>query len=410
MIPNRSLSNEGKTFEECFQAALKRSDDIAADAELIKQAEDVYKQAIGAVVPNVSGSGSYQWQQNPSGIGATLYPNPSTLTKLTVTQPLFQGFKEFAGLRQTETLIGATQYDKQQAAAQLYEDTAASFFSVVAQEQDIDNVKDELAYYDRRIEELKQFVAIGRNQITDTLTAQSQQAALLAQMKQIEGQLKAQRAVLAFLTGFDPSVPLHRPADDDAAIRPLPDYLKRVSMRPDVQAQKARGRAAEDGIAVARAGHFPTLGFQGDYYIERTGPLSNVTWDAMLLLTVPIFEGGAVQAQVDQAASQRDQADFVTSKVDRTAVEQIRQFFENFQGDRNQFHAYKTATELSEKNYEEEVKNFRRGLVTNLDVLTALTTFEESKRSTDKARFAMLQDFADVEAAGAFRPEPVSKR
>jgi len=44
---------------------------------------------------------------------------------------------------------------------------------------------------------------------------------------------------------------------------------------------------------------------------------------------------------------------------------------------------------LAEKTYQEQVRNFRRGLVTNLDVLQSLTTFEESKRSQDKARFSM---------------------
>jgi outer membrane protein len=407
---NRAITSDGKSFEECYEAALKRSDDVAVDGELIKQAEDVYRQAIGAVLPNISGSGTYQYQQNNAGTFSNFYPNPSTSTKLTLTQPLFEGLKEYAGLRQTKTLIHASEFDKQQAATQLYEDTAASYFAVVSLEQDIDNVKDELAYYDRRIGELRQFVAIGRSQTTDILTAQSQQAALLAQLKQVEGQLAAQRAVLAFLTAFPTDVPVRRPPDDDAAIRPLTEYLDRVRQRPDVKAAMERAHAAEDQITIARAGHFPTLGLQADYFLERTGPLSNVNWDAMLILTVPLFAGGTVVAQVDQASSVRDQADFATSKANRLAVQQVRQFFENFNGDRNQYHAFKTATELAEKNYEEEVKNFRRGLVTNLDVLTALTTFEESKRSTDKARFAMLQDYADVEAAGAFRPEPVSKR
>ena len=396
---------QGKTIDDCFRAALARSETVGMSLEVVKQAEENYNQAIGAVLPNISGIGGYQWQQNnPNPAYQNIYPNPSSSARLTVTQPLFQGFKEFAGLRQTKTLVGASVADKNQATTQLYLDTAASYFQVVMSEQDIDNITEELSYYDKRIAELHGFEKIGRSQVTDVLTAQSQQAALKAQMKSVQGQLRAQRAVLAFLTGFDPDEPVFRPAGEDATAKTLDTYLGRVDSRPDVQGDTQRAKAADDGIPIARSGHFPTLGVQGDYYLERTGALKDVNWDVMLNLTVPIFSGGMVQSQVEEAVSKRDQAELQVSRTKRLAVQQIRQYYESYIGDRNEWEAYKEATDLAEKNYKAETRNYRLGLVTNLDVLSALTTFEESKRSLDKARFSMLNDIENLEAAGGFKP------
>jgi outer membrane protein len=403
-------AGSGKTLEECYEAALKRSETVAIAQETIVQAEDTYHQTIGGVLPNVSGVGSYEWlQSTPPGL-TTFYPNPTTSTRLTVTQPIFQGFKEFAGLRQAKTLIGASEFDKRQAATQLYLDTAAAYFTVVSLEHDRDNVIDELKFYDDRIAELKQFRSIGRAQLTDVLTAQSQQAALLAQLKQDEGALRAERAVLSFLTGWDIMTPILRPTEGDKKSRLLEEYLSRMELRPDVLGDAARVKASEDGIPIARSGHFPTLGFQGDYYLQRNGNLNGVAWDVMLNLTVPIFAGGAVEAGVHQAVSKRDQAEHQVSNTRRLAEQQIKQFFETYVGDRNQFIAYRDATDLAEKNYREEIKSYRLGLVTNLDVLTALTTFQESKRSFDKARYSMLTDIEDLEAAGAYKPQVAAKK
>lgn len=400
-LPDHST---GKTLAECFQAAVGRSEIIASNTELIRQAEDVYNQAIGSVLPNVSGIGTYQWQQDTaSGIGATINPNPSHSARLTATQPLFQGFKEYAGLSLAKAGVRASENDKKQALTQLYSDTATAFFTVVTLERDIDNLNDEMALYEKRIGDLRQFQQIGRSRTSEVLTAQSQEALLNGQLQQVKGQLRAEREVLAFVTGFDAATPLAHPPDGAVGAKTIDEYLSRLEARPDVQGDMARLKEAEEGVPVARSGHFPTLGVQGDYYLDRTGTLSNVNWDVLFTLTVPIFSGGLVSAQVDQAQSKRDQADYVLTRTKRAATQQIRSYYANFLSDKSQFDAFSQASDLAERNYKEETHDYRRGLVTNLDVLTALTSYKESQRSQDRSQYAMMLDVENLEAAAAYR-------
>lgn len=393
------------TLEQCFQAALKQSETVGGQSELIKQAEANYSQAIGAVLPNISGSATYQWQEDTPAAVANIFPNPSKTAKLTVVQPLFQGFKEFAGLQQTKSLLRASQNDYKQAATQLYIDTAALYFGIVSQEHDIENIENELNFYDDRIKEVSRFIKIGRSQVSERLSVQSQQAALLAQLKLMKGQVRAQRAVLTFFTGLAPESKLKRPQEKELTVKPIENYLTRLEMRPDVKAETERLKAAEEGIPFARAGHFPTLSAQGDYFLQRTGSLKDVRWDALLVLSVPIFTGGIVNSQLAIAHSKRNQEELQLRRIKRLGEQQIRQLFENFQGEKEQYVALREAVDLSEKNYKEQTRQYRLGLVTNLEVLQALTNFQENKRAFDKARYSMFQSVEQLEAAASYKPE-----
>ena len=52
------------TLDETFAQALVRSEVVATQSELIRQAEERYQQADAAIYPTVSGFASYTWQDS----------------------------------------------------------------------------------------------------------------------------------------------------------------------------------------------------------------------------------------------------------------------------------------------------------------------------------------------------------
>jgi outer membrane protein len=72
--------------------------------------------------------------------------------------------------------------------------------------------------------------------------------------------------------------------------------------------------------------------------------------------------------------------------------------------DASQLAALEKATEAARKNYEAQRHDYRLGLVTNLDVLQALTTFQENQRALDRARYTAKIDFFRLQAAAVRRP------
>ena len=189
--------------------------------------------------------------------------------------------RDFATLRQTDELVGATKLDRDAAIVQLYKDTVTTFFTIVQSEKDLANVDFEMGLYDKRIAELNRFQKIGRSQLTDVLTAQVAQETLRATQKQLKGQIEASRQVLAVITGLDAHVPLTATLHDELPpnLETLTAYVTHMDQRPEVQAALTRSRAANEGIAIARSGHLPSVNLQGDYYLRRYGPSKDVTWE-----------------------------------------------------------------------------------------------------------------------------------
>ena len=405
---NPGHAAEALTLDEYFAAALKRSEVVATQGELIRQAEEHYKQANSALRPTVNGVASYTRQDPiPAGeLSTSTSPNRQSLAKLTATQPLFRGFREFAALRQTKALLGAQDQDYRNARAQLFMDVTQNFYTVLSIEQDLKNFGEEINQNIDREKELNGRVRIGRSRIGEVLFVQSTISTLRAQVEQLQAQLGTAREAFAFLSGLASTTLLRDTEDLPVNLEPLDDYLARLELRPDVIAGRQRLSAARENTKVARGAHLPSLDLNANRYLERTGNLKDSTWDVGIALTVPIYAGGLLQSKVSEAVSQRTQAELSASQVSRQAEQEIRSIYQSVVFDRSQLDALEKATESARKNYEAQRRDYRLGLVTNLDVLQALTAFQENQRALDRARYTSKLDYLKLQAAAVRRPVP----
>lgn len=402
-----------KTLEESFQAALRRSETIGIQSELLVQAEERYRQATGSILPNVSFTNSNLWQEQPDATGATaFFPAVQPLTRLTIAQPLFRGFREFAGIRASRADTQAQQEARRAAALALYSDVVRSFFTVLSLERDLQNLRSEIGLYRRRVLELNQRKAIGRSRAGEVLTTESLLLSIKAQSEGIEGQIRAERELFAFLTGFAPDVPLvdSAPPETEAlSVVDLPEletFSEGLEARPDVKAEVKRVDFAREAVTIAKGAHWPTIDLLGNYYFARYGNLADVNWDFQFVISLPIYAGGTIQSQVRQAASQQRQAELSSSRIRRAADQEIRSLYQLVRADRRQLNALKDAEILSEKSYLEQSREYRLGLVTNIDVLQALTSYQENHRAFDRARFNAKINYMRLLAASSRQPLP----
>jgi outer membrane protein len=396
------------TLDEFFDAALKRSDVVATQAELIRQAEERYKQANSTLYPTVSGFASHFRQEAiPTGqSGNSNISNRETITGVSATQPLFRGFRDLAALRQNKALIGAQNQDYLSARIQLFKDVVRNFYTILLLEQDLRNFDVEIGLNLDREKELNARVRIGRSRISEVLTVQATISTLRAQEEQLRGQLSVTRQAFAFLSGLDPATTLRDTENPPPAVEPVDAYLAQLSMRPDVKAAQQRLTASQENVTVARGAYLPSVDLSANRYLNRTGPLHDSDWDVGIALSVPIYTGGLLQSQVREATSQQTQAELTLSQIRRQAEEEIRSAYQSVVYDQLQLVATEKATEASRKNYEAQRHDYRLGLVTNLDVLQALTSFQQNQRSLDLARYTAKLDYLTLQAAAARRPAP----
>ena len=398
-----SVAAEALTLDAYFAQALTHSETVATQGELIAQAEERYRQANATLYPTLSGVGTYTWLDS-GGQNLALNPLRQPNARLALSQPLFRGLSEFAARRQTQALVDAQDDDYRNARAQLFKDVAQNFYDVLTFEQELKNLDEQIEQFQQREKELQERVQIGRTRPGEVLTVQTTISTLRAQAEQLRTQLSTVRDVFSFLSGLPGATALHDTEALPAGLDTLEIYLTRVAMRPDVKAAQQRQTAAQENIGVVRGAHLPSLDLNANRYLERAGSLENVEWDVQLALTVPLYAGGGVQSRVREAQSQRVQAELVTTRTRRLAEQEIRSFYQTVVLDRSRLDALEKASDAAKRNYETQRHDYRLGLVTNLDVLQALSTYQENQRALDRARYNVKLNYLRLQAAAVYRP------
>jgi outer membrane protein len=398
-------SADGISLESCFRAALKQSEVLADDQELVRQSEEHFRQALAAIMPEIYAGYTYVNQDTsdlvPKTTDASLYKDQAT-TRISISQPLFRGLRDFAALKLNQNLITSQKLSYQWAAYQLYQDTANSFYLVLSLENDISILRKEADLYDKRIKELRSRVAIGRSRSTEVLTVQVSRATLMAQMEQVKSQLSAARELLSFLTGISPSADLSDADKIPSSIGSFESYDARLPYRPDVKAAMARMEAAQNNVDIAKGAYLPSADISADYYLSRPkGTLQNSQWDATITATLPIFTGGLNTSKHAEAESLLRQSRNDLEQVERLARQDLRTTYQRLTYDISQVKEFSNAVDLERRNYIAVSGDYDLGLVSNLDVLQAVTSYQDVERSLNRAVYNLKADMISLMALTA---------
>ena len=411
LISRPSWSRDSFTLNQCFDLALKRSEVLAVQQELINQAQQRVKQAQGSILPTVNFVTTYQLQDSTgqTGVVGAFAQAEQTTVRINGQQPLFRGLREFATLKAAKSSEKASESDLARARMNLFNDVATAFYAVKTAEQDVANLKELKRLTEEREKELDQRRRIGRSRLSEVLTVQTQSQTLNSQIALAQGQLSIARETLAFLTGSNATMALEDSISKEPTSENLSRLLDSLNDRPDIQAAHSRVESAEQSIWAVKGGHLPSVDLGGNYYFKRPGILRETKWDLQINVTFPLFAGGTIVSQTSEAVSRHKQAELDAARLKRSAELEVRQSFENFSALKRQVETLKEALKVSEKNYHTQNQEYRLGLVTNLDVLQALNSFLETKRTYDRSAFAWQQEsvrLANLAGHGpAFRKE-----
>ncbi len=402
-------------FQGAFQSALQRSEKVQQSHEGVFQAEEKIRQARGAVLPNLTLNASHIRQERPNDAFARSFsPGTQNAARITLTQPIFRGMSEYALYRQSKNNLNSQKHIDTMTRIQLYQDIATNYFSILSYEADIRNMQEQTKLYGQQVKDLQGRTRRGESNVTEALTAQSALASLEAEIQLVSGQLAAARELFAFLTGMESNTPLEDVSKDGNQIATLlkdvNSYVNRVDERPDVQSAKELVKVADEQMRIERGGHLPQLDAVGNYHLRRpVAFLEDIRWDVELRLTFPIFEGGARQARVREAASKKHVQDLELARLRRSAVQQIRSLHQSLLVRMAQVQSLEKTVGIAEKNFRVLQREFRNGLVRSVDAQVALNQFRSARRTYDQARYAAQVDLASLEAAAFLVPVEVTQ-
>lgn len=331
------------TLDEALETAREHQPQIRQAQASTGAAEARVDEARASLLPQVSGSASYQRSTANSVTRVGSFVNPSRGSSWT-TYP----YTSF-GLSASELLydFGATssrlgaakasavgQRDSERGTLQqvLYAVRTAYFQSRAAKGL-VTVAKDTLANQEKHLSQTEGFVDVGTQPEIALAQARTDRANAQVQLINAENGYETAKAVLNQAMGLD------TPADYDVADETLPPvdneggttdelFAEALHARPEVAAADAVVHADEmTARAIART-YWPTLDVTSSFtdsgeHLDSLG----WNWGAVLNLTVPIFQGGATRAQVREAqwnlTGAKAQADAIRQQV-RLEVEQAR--------------------------------------------------------------------------------------
>ncbi len=406
---DRIAAQSELTLEDCWRLAVYRTETLALQGEELVRLQTQYEQAVGAILPRLNFKATYTRQEESSSGGASGFSSPQrTQYSFALKQPIFSGLRELHAMRVNRALHGAREDDLRHARGRLLADVADAFFAVLQVDREQATVRDALKLAEERLQELAERQKVGMSRRSEVLAQEAEVAATRAALERLQGVLVVAWEALQFVTGV--AMP-HKLADtlpEPHALDPVERYLERAMQnRRDLRSLQAQLKAADESIGVARAGYFPTVTLDANYFLHRPGSGDDVNWEAIIAADVPLFDGMTTQAKVREATSNVRSAqlrlDAQTRQI-RLAISRAHTAVETL---RIALGSIEKQVASAQENYDLVQAEYRQGLVTNVEVLTSFNTLQRARLDRDRARYdirfaaVILEVEIGVEPGGA---------
>lgn len=393
-------SAQASTLKETYRLALENSDSIAISAEAIRQAEDLYRSALGGSFPQLSFRHTTAWQDRATASS----PSPQSDGMIRLSQSGLSGYRELYDVKAARATAGSRTEQLRRARQLLLGDVASAFYGLLQARENAAAQTELLSFADRRLAELHDRVRVGRASEADAIEQELQASGLRSQLEESARLSQARADLLAFLARA-PVQPNADEAPSTGTARPLQAYLDRLETRPDVAAARRSAEASKALVQSAKADYLPELSWQANRYGYRPAVRSSNKWDASVAVDFPIFSFGATRASVDAAASVLTQQEYALRAARRAADLDVRNAFRDQESAARQLGIQRRSLDLAERDYQLQTRNEKRGLVTSLEVLTSLDRLNGARLSFNTSLLQARLAAVNLEIASGADPE-----
>ena len=224
-------------------------------------------------------------------------------------------------------------------------------------------VKTAKALYDQAADQID----AGTSPDIDGLRAKVEFQTRQQQLIQAKNNFAIQKLTVARVIGLAPEQDFD--LTDKSPYQPFEDItideaLKRAyTSRSDYQAAMTDVRAAEFSRRAAAAGHLPSLSFNADYGLAGSHPSTSTTVaDVRGTLSIPIFQGGSVHADVLQANARLEQSRERLENLRAQIDSDVRAAMLNLQSSGEQVNVARSNIDLAEETLVQSRDRFSAGV------------------------------------------------
>lgn len=228
------------------------------------------------------------------------------------------------------------------------------------------------ATYKQALDQKNAGVVAGIDVLRAQVEMQAQQQRLLVAQNDFDKQLLQVGRVIGLPAGqkFNLSDKIPAPAPLEITLDMA--LARAYDKRSDYKQAEALMHSAERNKAAAQDEHLPTIGFQGDYGTIGRSPVSNHgTYSAAVAAKIPIFEGGRIKADVQQADAilnqRRSQYEDLRGRIEY----EVRVAYLDYEAATRQLQVATGALDLARQQLQQSRDRFASGVTNNLEVVQA---------------------------------------
>jgi outer membrane protein len=300
---------------------------------------------------------------------------------------------------------------------------ASAYYKLLTQQERLEAAQQTLKTAQTTQDAAEAQLVNGRSTLPDVLNARAETSQAVFDRESADGDEKISRVTLTETLGVEPSPDI---IIDGEKTAPLPDALtmpidaliaRAMADRPDLMAQAAEIRAADDAIRSAKSEYLPKISLSAnaaqtsvwpttDY--GQLGDASVPTWSAAVAVEWRLFDGGARKNEVAAAESQKRAAqDELREKRDQTT----REVWTAYIGFRTALRKQQAAVALLDSanaSYSASLEAYKFGVKNLIDVVTAERQLAQARYSSVSARSQLFLEAVDLEfsTGNLLRPQP----
>jgi outer membrane protein TolC len=325
---------------------------------------------------------------------------------LSLTQPLFDA-RVFPALR-------ATQYNRDAALAGVADrrtaialGTRIAWYDVLLAGEQVEVQRQALQQASDRLRQVEELYGAGTAAEFDVLTASVEVDNLRPALIQAENDQRIGRERLKRIVGLPPTATVRLAGDFTplAATPSLDEALETAfATRSDLRALELAAEAQEQRIERERRSNLPHVDLVAEVRrqasTEKTLPDELVqSSNAQIQVSVPLFQGGARKARVEQEKASLDSSRLRVVQLGEDIRLQVQQALLNLRAAREAIEASRSNVARAARALEIGQVRFKNGLSTQLELSDAELAVTQARSNYAAARYAYSVAWARLQAA-----------
>lgn len=384
------------TLEDAYQAALGTNEFMKIAEEDVVQSDSRVDQASTYLYPRLTGQAAYTRYNEtlPPGGGPVLFqPDEQFRAGLILTQPLYTGGRTMAAVRTAQKMREASRSGFTVAKQEILIKVSDAYYGVLKAQKAVGISQRSLERMERHRQVTEREAATRKTKANTSALLRANSLVSQARISLVRSRdgLIVAREKLNLLSKLPVDAVFLEPQTLDPPAEDL-DHLKESALlnRDDYIGAKLNRNIAAEYVTIVKGGHFAQVYAEAGLTYLDSRPMTAMdatTYYGGLRLTIPLFEGGLMKAEVAEARSKQRQADLSAEFLRKSIESEVREAFVNLQTDASVLENARLQMGYARDNFDAVEGLFAEGLMPSLSLIDAEQALTFAEREVVNATY-----------------------